>query len=148
MIDILPLTEEYLEETYQLEKLSFSEPWSRMTFIKELENPHSHYYILLKDEKLIGYAGMLAVLDEGHIMNIAVDRAFRGQGVGKQLVNTLLDKARQLGLIGLTLEVRSSNRPAISLYESLGFVNVGIRKDYYHYPLEDGIIMWNYFADS
>lgn len=148
MINILSLTEEYIEETYELEKLSFSEPWSRMTFIKELENPHSHYYIALEDGKLIGYAGMLAVLDEGHIMNIAVDKGHRGQGIGKKLVNTLLGKARQLGLIGLTLEVRSGNKQAINLYESLGFVSVGIRKDYYHYPLEDGIIMWNYFTDN
>lgn len=146
MVTIQPLMKEHISELYILEKAIFSEPWSEMTFIKELENPQAHYFIALKDEKIVGYAGMCTILDEGHIMNIAVDKAQRGVGIGKKLVKTLVDKGHELGLIGLTLEVRAGNTPAIKLYGSFGFVSVGERKNYYHYPLEDAIIMWNFFA--
>lgn len=146
MVNILPLTKEHVSELYILEKASFSEPWSEMTFIKELENPQSHYFIAVKDEKIVGYAGISTVLDEGHVMNIAVAKDQRGTGIGKKLVKTLIDKGHALGLIGLTLEVRASNTAAINLYESFGFVSVGERKNYYHYPSEDAIIMWNFFT--
>lgn len=146
MIKIIPLTPNYIKELHEIEKATFSEPWSEMTFIKELENPSAHYFIALKDEKIVGYAGMCAIFDEGHIMNIAVAASQRRSGVGRQLIKILIDKAHELNLIGLTLEVRESNTPAINLYESLGFVSVGQRKAYYHYPIEDGIIMWNFFG--
>lgn len=146
MITILPLTKEHISELYILEKATFSEPWSEMTFIKELENPQAYYYIAVKDEKIIGYAGMCTILDEGHIMNIAVEKAQRGRGIGKALVKTLVEKGHELELMGLTLEVRAGNTAAISLYESFGFVSVGIRENYYHYPSEDATIMWNFFT--
>lgn len=145
MVSILPLTKEYIGELYLLEKASFSEPWSEMTFLKELENPQAHYLIAMKEGRLVGYAGMWVILDEGHITNIAVAKEWRGHGIGKKLVNTLIEKAHQMGLIGLTLEVRKSNVSAIGLYEALGFVNVGERKRYYNYPTEDATIMWNFF---
>ena len=145
MVSIIPLTMEYIEELTKLEKTCFSEPWSEMTFVKEFENPQSHYYIALKNDEIVGYAGMWAICEEGHITNIAVRESERGAGIGKKLVKTLIDKAKELDLIGLTLEVRAGNIAAISLYESYGFVSVGERKNYYHYPKEDATIMWNYF---
>lgn len=148
MACILPLTEDYIDKVCKLEKASFSEPWSEMTFIKELEKPETHYFIASKEEQVVGYAGMWVVLDEAHIMNIAVDKTQRREGIGKKLVETLLEKARELKLIGLTLEVRAGNVAAISLYESLGFVSVASREDYYRYPREDAIIMWNFFGDG
>lgn len=146
MITIQPLTKEHISELYILEKAIFSEPWSEMTFVKELENPQAYYFIAIKDEKIVGYAGMCTILDEGHIMNIAVDKTLRGTGIGKMLVKTLVDKGYELELIGLTLEVRAGNTAAISLYESFGFVSVGERQNYYHYPSEDATIMWNFFS--
>lgn len=148
MPDIIPLTEEYISELYLLEKESFVEPWSEMTFRKELENPQAHYLIAIKDGQLIGYAGMWVIFEEGHITNIAVAKKERGCGIGKKLVSALIEKANRLSLIGLTLEVRKSNTLAIGLYESFGFVSVGERKGYYRYPTEDGIIMWNFFGDG
>lgn len=148
MISILPLSIDHIKELCKLENATFSEPWSEMTFVKELENPYSHYFIAVKDEKIVGYAGMCAVLDEGHIMNIAVGKDQRGTGIGKKLVQTLIDKAHQLDLMGLTLEVRAGNTAAISLYESFGFVSVGEREGYYRYPTEDARIMWNFFTDG
>ncbi len=143
---IEPLTKEHVSELYILEKASFSEPWSEMTFIKELENPQAYYFIALKDEKIVGYAGMCTILDEGHIMNIAVEKTLRGTGIGKKLVQALVDKGHELELTGLTLEVRAGNAAAIKLYESFGFVSVGERTNYYHYPSEDATIMWNFFT--
>lgn len=148
MISILPLTRDYISELYKLEKTIFSEPWSEMTFIKELENPQAYYIIALKGEKLVGYAGICVILDEGHIMNIAVDETERGTGIGKKLVQTLVDKGHELDLIGLTLEVRAGNTAAINLYETFGFVSVGERTNYYHYPTEDATIMWNFFTSE
>ena len=148
MISIVPLTKEHISELYLLEKASFSEPWSEMTFLKELENPQAHYLVALKEGRLVGYAGMWVILDEGHITNIAVAKELRGHGIGKKLVSTLVEKAQQMSLIGLTLEVRKSNTSAIGLYESFGFVSVGERTEYYHYPTEDATIMWNFFGDG
>ena len=146
MVTIRPLTKEHISELCILEKAIFSEPWSEMTFVKELENPQAYYFIAVKDDKIVGYAGMCTVLDEGHIMNIAVDKTLRGTGIGKMLVKTLVEKGHELELVGLTLEVRAGNIAAISLYESFGFVSVGERQDYYHYPSEDATIMWNFFT--
>ena len=146
MISILPLKKKHISALYILEKASFSEPWSEMTFIKELENPQAHYFIASKDDKIVGYAGILVMLDEGHVMNIAVDQTHRGKGIGRKLVQRLIDQGHELDLMGLTLEVRVGNIAAINLYESLGFVSVGERSDYYHYPREDATIMWNFFA--
>lgn len=148
MISIQPLTEAYIKELYLLEKASFSEPWSEITFLKELENPQAHYLIAIKNGTLVGYAGMWVILEEGHITNIAVAKEQRGHGIGKMLVSALIKKAHEMSLIGLTLEVRESNTAAINLYESFGFISVGERNDYYHYPTEDAIIMWNYFSDD
>ena len=131
MISIEPLTQEYIQELYLLEKASFSEPWSEITFIKELENPQAHYLVAIKNGILVGYAGMWVILEEGHITNIAVAKDHRGCGIGKMLVGQLIKKAYQMDLVGLTLEVRESNIAAISLYESFGFVSVGERKNYY-----------------
>jgi len=148
MIFIQPLTQTHIKELYLLEKASFSEPWSEITFLKELENPQAHYLIAVKDGALVGYAGMWVILEEGHITNIAVAKEQRGHGIGKMLVSALIERAHEMSLIGLTLEVRQSNVLAINLYESFGFISVGERKDYYHYPTEDATIMWNYFADD
>ena len=148
MISIQPLTKTYIKELYLLEKASFSEPWSEITFLKELENPQAHYLMAIKNEALVGYAGMWVILEEGHITNIAVAKEQRGHGIGKMLVRALIERAHEMSLIGLTLEVRESNSSAINLYESLGFVSVGERKNYYHYPTENATIMWNYFGDD
>lgn len=148
MVKILPLDNSHIDELHELEKASFSEPWSKMTFIKELENPNAYYIIAQKDGVLVGYAGMWTIFEEGHITNIAVEKQHRGTGIGKMLVKALVEKAKDLNLIGLTLEVRQGNIAAQRLYESFGFYSVGNRKNYYNYPTEDAVIMWNYFQEE
>ena len=109
-------------------------------FVQEAENPFAHYFVAQQKEELIGYAGMWKVLNEGHITNIAVTPAYRRTGVGRQLLNTLIEEAVKLEIKVLMLEVRKSNKAAIDLYSSAGFVISGCRKGYYP-DSEDAILM-------
>ena len=132
-------------QAVMLERLCFSMPWSEAMFVSELNNPACSYFAAYDNGMLIGFTGMLAVLDEGNVLNIAVHPMYRRQGVGRALLNALIAKAGSQNLAFLTLEVRESNKAAISLYEKLGFTRVGIRRDYYERPKEDAVLMTLYF---
>ncbi|WP_242838477.1 ribosomal protein S18-alanine N-acetyltransferase [Clostridium bornimense] len=136
---------EYIDAIYEIETMSFSLPWSKDSLIKELDNKNAHYFIALLDGKVVGYIGLWEIIDEGHITNIAIHPNFRGHGFGKILLTSAVDYCKNKNFYGITLEVRVSNTIAINLYESLGFVNCGIRKKFYTDNNEDGIIMWKYF---
>lgn len=136
----------HLSEAEELEKLCFSAPWSAGMILGELKNPLSHYIAAVgDDDTLIGYAGMQAVLDEGYIANVAVLPEYRRKGVAVSLISALISFSLENGLAFLTLEVRESNLPAISLYEKFGFEKVGRRKNYYRLPTEDAILMTRVF---
>ena len=92
-------------------------------------------------ESVLGYVGMMFVLDEGYISNVAVSPEHRRQGIASALIGELLRRAEELRLSFVTLEVRESNAPAIALYERFGFAPVGRRKGYYDAPKEDAILM-------
>ena len=135
-----------LDAVCQIEEQCFSVPWSRESMEKELiGNDQAHYLVAEIDEKVVGYAGFWQVLDEGHIMNIAVAPSMRGQGLGEELMRAMLQQGTQLGIIYWTLEVRVSNIAAIKLYEKVGFTSAGIRPGYYEKPKEDANIMWYKF---
>lgn len=125
----------------ELEKLCFSDPWSENSIASELVNRLSYWLVAEKDGKVVGYVGSQSVLDAADMMNLAVSPEYRKQGVGAALVNALTDHLQQNQVIALLLEVRVSNAPAISLYEKLGFVQVGRRPKYYHNPKEDALIL-------
>jgi ribosomal-protein-alanine N-acetyltransferase len=128
-----------------VEKLSFSIPWSREAFFEEVTgNKFALYLSAVLDGKVIGYAGMWGVLDEGHITNIAVHPEFRGKGVGSLLLQGLIDTAGAKDILSMTLEVRSGNVAAQGLYTKFGFEVKGIRKGYYADNGEDALIMWKY----
>ena len=91
--------------------------------------------------ELAGYMGLQYVLDEGYISNVCTAPAFRRRGVASALIDEMISRARALGLSFLSLEVRVSNDPAISLYAGKGFVSVGVRPKYYEKPTEDAMIM-------
>jgi ribosomal-protein-alanine acetyltransferase len=93
-----------------------------------------------------GYAGMLRVLDERDICNVATSPRFRGMGVGKALVSALIESAKESGASVIMLEVRKSNAAAIALYEKAGFTLVGQRKNFYTLPREDALL-YNYYID-
>ena len=98
-----------------------------------------------ENEKPIGYVGLSVVFDEGYMGNLAVIEEYRRKGVGRMLMKELICECKKLSLAFATLEVRDSNTPAVSLYKSLGFDEVGRRKNYYKEPLEDAILLTKFF---
>ncbi len=148
-VRIAPMTAEHLDEVAALERVCFSDPWSRNLLSEALKNDLSAYLVALDDAgRVAGYAGLTVVLDEGSIDNIAVRPDCRRQGVAAQLLQVFLDFARGNQLAFLTLEVRASNYAAIALYGSRGFRAVGRRKNYYEHPVEDALIMTRTFDDE
>ena len=152
-VRIVPMTADHLDEVAELERICFSVPWSRNMLAEELDNLLSAFLVALDDnDRVVGYAGVQIILDEGYITNVAVRPECRRQGIAAKLLQVFLDFAKANQLAFLTLEVRASNYDAIALYGSRGFRSVGRRKNYYEHPKEDAIIMTREFdhetADS
>jgi len=140
---ITETTPEHIDDIMLVEKLCFTIPWSKNAFIQELKsNKFSKYVSAIVDSRVIGYAGMWQIFDEGHITNIAVHPEFRKTGVGTMLLEKLIEISRKNGIEKLTLEVRESNIAAKTLYFKYGFKAEGVRKSYYADNGEDAIIMW------
>ena len=140
-MEILNMTEAHTASVADLEKICFSDPWSENSVREELENPLSLWLVAVEGENLCGYVGSQTVMGETDMMNVAVDPAFRRQGVGEKLILSLVERLRAAGSHCLSLEVRASNAPAIALYEKLGFSQVGRRPNYYRNPKEDAWIL-------
>ena len=145
-VRIVPMTADHLDEVAELERICFTTPWSRNMLAEELDNYLSAFLVALDDnDKVAGYAGLQAVLDEGYITNVAVRPDCRRQGIAGKLLQVFLDFSKGNHLAFLSLEVRASNYDAIALYGSRGFRSVGRRKNYYEHPREDAIIMTKEF---
>ena len=145
-VRIVPMNADHLDEVAELERICFSVPWSRNMLAEELDNLLSAFLVALDDnDKVVGYAGVQVILDEGYITNVAVRPECRRQGIAAKLLQVFLDFAKANQLAFLTLEVRASNYDAIALYGSRGFRSVGRRKNYYEHPKEDAIIMTKEF---
>ena len=126
-----------------MDKVCFSLPWSEESFYEEItRNKTARYMIAEVAGKIVGYAGVWLILDEGHITNIAVHPDFRRKGIGKALISALISVSYEEGVMKFTLEVRASNTEAISLYKCLNFIECGVRKKYYEDDGEDAVIMW------
>lgn len=138
-IVINAMEKRHISDIARIEEMCFSSPWSEDAIGEELNNLHAHYFVAECDGIVCGYVGIHTVLDEGYITNIAVDLNFRRQGIASKLLETLIAKMGELTFI--TLEVRVSNNPAIALYKSFGFEEVGVRKGYYTKPSEDALLM-------
>lgn len=138
------MTVAHIEEIARLEKECFSSPWSEDGLKSELDNKFARFYVAFLDGQIAGYIGSHNVLGEVYITNVAVFPEFRRNGVGKALVEFLVDKMKSENAEFVTLEVRESNLNAISLYEKCGFEKVGKRKAFYEKPREDGVLMTNY----
>ena len=146
MLEILPMTEEHIEQVLQVEEACFSIPWTREDFQREMkENKMAIYRIAVLDDKIVGYAGMWHVVTVGNITNVAVLEQYRRRGVAKALMEEIINIAQQKQMIGITLEVRISNIAAQKLYTKYGFRPEGFRKNYYQDTKEDAVIMWKYF---
>ena len=146
-VRIVPMTADHLDEVAELERICFSAPWSRNMLAEELDNALSALLVALDDSgRVVGYAGVQVILDEGYITNVAVRPECRRQGVAGKLLDVFLNFAQGNKLAFLTLEVRASNEAAIILYGTRGFRGVGRRRNYYEHPREDAIIMTREFT--
>ena len=138
---IAQMKPEHVPQVAQLEKLCFSDPWSEKSVASELENDLACWLVALEGETVAGYVGSQTVLGETDMMNIAVHPDYRRKGIAESLVNALVEELKARESHCLTLEVRASNAPAIALYEKLGLVQIGLRKNYYRNPREDALIL-------
>ncbi len=137
------MAEEDIDQVLVIEHKSFTLPWSRDAFINELtKNQFAVYLVLEDDGAVIGYCGAWIVVDEAHVTNIAVLPEYRGKKLGEALMKKMMEAAKELGAVTMTLEARVTNIAAQSLYRKLGFQNGAIRKNYYTDNQEDAIVMW------
>ena len=133
--------EEMLPQLHAIEQACFSVPWTEAMLRAQMA-PETHIFLAaVADGTVLGYIGLMYVLDEGYISNVAVTPQFRRQGIAEALIRALIGRAEEKQLAFLTLEVRAGNAPAIALYEKCGFSAVGCRKNYYEKPTEDAILM-------
>ena len=148
-IRIVPMNADQLEELERLERICFSRPWSKRMLGEELENQCAAF-LVAEDENgtVLGYAGLLVMLDEGYITNVAVFPEYRRLGVAAKIIEVYMNFAAANDLAFLTLEVRPSNEAAIALYRRFGFEEVGRRKNYYDLPKEDALILTRYFKED
>ena len=138
MIEIVRMNERHVSAVAELEKQNFSLPWDEASVRSELTNQLALWLVAVEDGQVVGYVGSQTVMQEADMMNIAVADSHRRRGIARTLVEELI---RLLDAYQLTLEVRASNVPAIALYESMGFQQVGLRKNYYKMPKEDALIL-------
>ena len=141
MIEIKKMEPGHVSSVAQLEKQCFSDPWSEKSIASELNNPLSAWLVAVDGQRVVGYVGSQTVLDGSDMMNIAVDSAYRRQGIARLLIDGLIETVREKGAFCLLLEVRASNDPAICLYQKMGFSQVGRRPNYYRNPKEDALIL-------
>lgn len=143
--EIVKMSSEHISDIARLEIVCFLSPWSEKSLAEELGNENSHFLVAVSD-RVLGYIGVQEICGEAYITNIAVFGEYRKSGVGRSLLKSACDGAKSRECEFITLEVRESNAPAISLYESEGFEMAGIRKKFYSSPTENGLIYTKYFG--
>jgi ribosomal-protein-alanine N-acetyltransferase len=141
MIEIRAMETQDVSQIVDLEKVCFNDPWSENSIASELDNPLSCWLVAVNGDQVVGYVGSQTVLDGSDMMNIAVSPDFRRMGIAESLIETLVCLLCQRKSRCLVLEVRASNAPAIKLYEKLGFLEIGCRRNYYRNPKEDPLIL-------
>lgn len=132
-----------LAQVAELEKLCFSEPWSYGILEAGIHSPYDVYYVYERDGAVWGYCNLRLLAGEGEIQRIAVLPLRRRLGLGRELMEAMLAFSREHQAEAVSLEVRAGNEAARRLYEACGFAAEAVRKDYYRFPKEDAIIMWN-----
>lgn len=132
---------EDLPQVMEIEQDLFSVPWTKEGFLTFLLKDNAMFLVVEEKDKILGYCGLLMVLDEGDITNVAVCRNRQKEGIGRFLLESLIRLASLRGIETIHLEVRSGNESAIRLYKRCGFVQDGLRKGYYTDPVEDAVLM-------
>ena len=141
LITIRRMQEQDVSCVSEIEQNNFSQPWTESAFLKATEDDNYIYLVALDDEQIVGYAGCLTACGEGDITNIAVRADYRRMGIASELLKQICILASGKGITTIFLEVRQSNVSAQTLYDSIGFEAVGIRKRFYQKPEEDAVIM-------
>ena len=144
---IVPMNDETAPQVAEIEGLCFTDPWSESSIRSELRNPWAIWRTAMDGDTVAAYLGVQYGIDGADIMNIAVRPEYRRQGLAEMLLQDMYAILKEKNQLWLTLEVRSSNAPAIALYEKEGFQTVGLRKNYYRSPREDAILMTLYFNE-
>jgi ribosomal-protein-alanine N-acetyltransferase len=135
------MTEEDVEEVAGLERLCFSDPWSKESFREETKHRFSLPLVVKSGQKVVGYTCLWHIYDQMEIANFAVSPDFRRKGIGRKMMERVLEEAKRMNCTNVILSVRESNLPAIRLYGDYGFVEIHRRIKYYQHPNEDAIIM-------
>ncbi len=139
-LNLQPMTASVVDQVMSIEETIYPFPWTKGNFTDSIQAGYDAWVLAPQDwtpgMPLIGYAVLMTVLDEVHLLNLSVSGAHQRQGIGRRLLGRLMTMNRKTGARGMFLEVRPSNQPAIALYESEGFVRIGIRRNYY--PSFDG----------
>jgi len=137
-----PMSMQDLDEVMRIEPRIYAFPWTRGNFKDSIESGHVAE-VMESQQSIIGYALMMMVLDEAHLLNLSIDQPYQGKGLGRELLMHMVDMAKSKGAKNMFLEVRASNRIAIALYQHVGFCEMSIRKAYYRDVdgREDAILM-------
>jgi len=142
-VRLLAMRRRHLRSVLRIEARAYPVPWSMSLFLSELALRSTRaYYVAFVGRQLVGYAGLMMTLDDGHITTIAVDPAWHRHKIGSRLLLVLAREAIRRGATSLTLEVRLGNKAAQNLYRQFGFRPVGVRKNYYAETKEDALVMW------
>jgi len=147
---IEPLRRRHVPAVARLEKLVSTNPWSADLFRGELALPSAQraYRVARLGGRLVGYGGLMFVVDEAHVTTLSVHPDHQRERIGTRLLAVLVREARARGVTALTLEVRAGNEPAKALYRRFGFAPAGVRKNYYAEVGEDALIMWAHDVDG
>ena len=130
-----------LDQVMEIEEELFSVPWTKEGFLTFLMKENGMFLVVEEKDRILGYCGLLTVLDEGDVTNVAVRRDRQREGIGNFLMESMIRLAEERGIAMIHLEVRAGNETAIRLYERQGFVRDGLRKGYYTDPTEDAVLM-------
>ena len=149
MIRIVDTRPEHLDDILLMEQQCYSVPWTRDQLAAQMSDS-MYIFLAAEDEsgRAVGYVGLMYVLDEGYISNVAVSPSRRREGIADMLLTELYARAKAKKLSFLTLEVRESNAPAQSLYKKHGYTEVGMRKGYYSLPKEDAVLMTCFLSEE
>lgn len=146
-ITVRKMGKDDLGAVHAIEQASFITPWSYQSLKGELKNKLAYYSVAVVDSRIVGYAGMWSVLDESHITNVAVDAEYRRRGIGRAIMEHMVEAAKERGAVSMTLEVRAGNTAAQTLYFNMGFVRGGLRRGYYTDTNEDALILWKQLSE-
>ena len=139
---VSPMRRRHLRAVLGIEERTSSTPWSLGLFLAEARREERIYLVARRGHRVVGFAGLLFALADGHVTTIAVDPDHQGGGIGTRLLLVLVRRAVERGAEAITLEVRTTNEPAQALYRRFGFAPAGVRKGYYRDPVEDALVLW------